>query len=102
MSCFSGGSHQRLFILLQGTFADYLEMYIQFGYVFLFSAAYPLAAFWALLNNIIEIRSDAFKLCRLFQRPFFESASSIGAWQVRDIAISIVIMPVKQNILALF
>lgn len=70
-------------IFFKGTFADYLEMYIQFGYVFLFSAAYPLAAFWALLNNLIEIRSDAFKLCRLHQRPFFESASSIGAWQVR-------------------
>eukprot|EP00794_Sanderia_malayensis_P019137 gene19137-21054_t len=73
-----------------GTFGDYLEMYIQFGYVFLFSAAYPLAAFWALMNNLIEIRSDAFKLCRMYRRPFFECASSIGAWQAAFEMMSIV------------
>lgn len=61
---------------------DYLELFLQFGYVYLFSSAFPLAALWALLNNITEIRSDAFKMCRIFQRPFAESASSTGAWQV--------------------
>ncbi|ESO86525.1 hypothetical protein LOTGIDRAFT_220570 [Lottia gigantea] len=61
---------------------DYLELFLQFGYVFLFSSAFPLAALWALLNNVTEIRCDAFKMCRVSQRPFAESASSIGAWQV--------------------
>jgi len=42
-----------------------------------------MAAFWALLNNVIEIRTDAFKMCRIFQRPFAQPANSIGAWQVR-------------------
>ena len=46
----------------ENTFDDYLEMFIQMGYVILFSAAYPLAAFWALLNNVLEIRVDGFKL----------------------------------------
>lgn len=64
-----------------GTFADYLELFLQFGYTFLFSSAYPMAAFWALLNNVIELRTDAFKMCRIFQRPFAEPANSIGAWQ---------------------
>ncbi|CAL1532334.1 unnamed protein product [Lymnaea stagnalis] len=64
-----------------GSNDDYLELYIQFGYVYLFSSAFPLAALWALINNFIEIRTDAFKLCRIFQRPFAQSASSIGAWQ---------------------
>ena len=32
------------------------------GYVILFSAAYPMAAVWAFLNNLVEIRGDAFKL----------------------------------------
>lgn len=63
------------------TFNDYLEMFIQFGYVTLFSSAFPLAAFWALLNNVIEIRSDAFKLCTSKQRPFGQHVSSIGSWQ---------------------
>ena len=65
-----------------GTFEDYLEMFIQFGYVILFSSAFPLAALCALLNNVIEIRSDAFKLCAIFQRPFGQRARNIGTWQV--------------------
>ena len=68
--------------VFQDTFADYLELFLQFGYTFLFSSVYPMAAFWALLNNVIEIRTDAFKMCRIFQRPFASPAASIGAWQV--------------------
>ncbi|PSN51037.1 hypothetical protein C0J52_15420 [Blattella germanica] len=64
-----------------GTFADHLEMFIQLGYVVLFSSAFPMAAFCALINNLIEIRSDAFKLCFTFQRPFGQRVSSIGTWQ---------------------
>ena len=45
-------------------------MFIQFGYVTLFSSAYPLAGLCALLNNMIEIRGDAFKLCFVHRRPF--------------------------------
>ncbi|XP_023320321.1 anoctamin-8 isoform X1 [Eurytemora carolleeae] len=65
----------------EGTFDDYLEMFIQFGYVTLFSSAYPLAGLCALLNNIIEIRSDAFKLCFIYQRPFSQRVKNIGSWQ---------------------
>lgn len=64
-----------------GTFADHLEMFIQLGYVVLFSSAFPMAAFCALINNLIEIRSDAFKLCFTFQRPFGQRVSNIGTWQ---------------------
>ncbi|KAK2869059.1 hypothetical protein Q7C36_000930 [Tachysurus vachellii] len=63
------------------TFQDYQEMFIQFGYVVLFSSAFPLAAMCALINNIIEIRSDAFKLCTSLQRPFGMRVESIGHWQ---------------------
>ncbi|KAI5614657.1 anoctamin-8 isoform X2 [Silurus asotus] len=63
------------------TFQDYQEMFIQFGYVVLFSSAFPLAAMCALINNIIEIRSDAFKLCTGLQRPFGMRVESIGQWQ---------------------
>ncbi|KAL1484399.1 hypothetical protein MTO96_032619 [Rhipicephalus appendiculatus] len=66
----------------EGTFEDYLEMFIQFGHVTLFSSAFPWAALCALLNNLVEVRSDAFKLCFVFQRPFAQQANSIGTWQV--------------------
>ncbi|XP_021106706.1 anoctamin-8 isoform X2 [Heterocephalus glaber] len=53
----------------------------EFGYVVLFSSAFPLAALCALVNNLIEIRSDAFKLCTGLQRPFGQRVESIGQWQ---------------------
>lgn len=68
----------------QGTLQDYQEMFIQFGYVVLFSSAFPLAAMCALINNIIEIRSDALKLCTSLQRPFGLRVENIGQWQVRN------------------
>lgn len=67
------------------TYDDYLEMFIQFGYVVLFSSVYPVAAFWAVVNNILEIRADAFKLCLLYQRPMNKRVKDIGAWQVNKL-----------------
>ncbi|CAG9813563.1 unnamed protein product [Phaedon cochleariae] len=64
-----------------GTFADHLEMTIQLGYVILFSSAFPPAALCAMLNNLIEIRSDAFKLAYVCQRPFGQRVPNIGTWQ---------------------
>ena len=61
-------------------FFDYSEMMIQFGYVTFFSMAFPLAPLCALLNNVIEIRTDAYKLCHNTQRPVARKASGIGVW----------------------
>ncbi|CAL2038974.1 unnamed protein product [Caenorhabditis brenneri] len=60
---------------------DFLEMFIQFGYVLLFSPAFPLAAACASFNNLLEIKVDAFKLCNTVQRPFGRRVKDIGAWQ---------------------
>ncbi|XP_078473623.1 anoctamin-10 [Lampetra fluviatilis] len=65
-----------------GTFDDYLELFLQFGYVSLFSCAYPLAAVLAVLNNVTEVRSDALKLCCVLKRPFSLPAANIGVWQL--------------------
>ncbi|CAG5863793.1 unnamed protein product [Menidia menidia] len=72
------------------TFQDYQEMFVQFGYVVLFSSAFPLAAMCALINNIIEIRSDAFKLCTGLQRPFGVRVESIGQWQTAMEAMGLI------------
>ena len=53
----------------EGVFAEYQEMVVQFGYVTLFAAAFPATAALALINNMIEIRSDAYKLLKATQRP---------------------------------
>ncbi|GMF29822.1 unnamed protein product [Phytophthora lilii] len=62
------------------TFEDYTEMLVQFGYVSFFSLAFPLAPLLALLNNLLELRTDAFKLCHTKQRPLAHKASGIGVW----------------------
>ncbi|KAG7266814.1 hypothetical protein CRUP_008647 [Coryphaenoides rupestris] len=74
----------------QDTLQDYQEMFIQFGYVVLFSSAFPLAAMCALINNIIEIRSDALKLCTGLQRPFGQRVESIGQWQTAMEAMGLI------------
>lgn len=71
-------------VLSQGTFDDYLELFLLFGYVSLFSCVYPLAAVLVVLNNITEVYSDAFKMCHVFKRPFSDPAANIGVWQVRN------------------
>nr|CAD2152305.1 unnamed protein product [Meloidogyne enterolobii] len=57
---------------------DYLEMFIQLGYVLLFSPAFPLAPLCAFLNNLLEARVDAFKLCALHRRPW--PTNDVGVW----------------------
>ncbi|KAM6948768.1 anoctamin-8-like [Aplochiton taeniatus] len=74
----------------EDTLQDYQEMFIQFGYVVLFSSAFPLAAMCALINNIIEIRSDALKLCTGLQRPFGQRVESIGQWQTAMEAMGLI------------
>ncbi|XP_068944701.1 anoctamin-10 isoform X2 [Petaurus breviceps papuanus] len=73
-----------------GTFDDYLELFLQFGYVSLFSCVYPLAAAFAVLNNFSEINSDALKMCKVFKRPFAEPSSSIGVWQLAFETMSVI------------
>ena len=64
-----------------GTFDDYNEMATYFGYFMLFAPAFPLAPLLMLLNNLTEIRGDAFKICRGCQRTERGQAQDIGAWQ---------------------
>ncbi|XP_077565287.1 anoctamin-6 [Stigmatopora nigra] len=64
-----------------GLFHEYLEMVIQFGFVTLFVASFPLAPVLALVNNLFEIRVDAWKITTQFRRIVPEKAQDIGAWQ---------------------
>ncbi|XP_031244903.1 anoctamin-1 isoform X4 [Mastomys coucha] len=63
-----------------GLTPEYMEMIIQFGFVTLFVASFPLAPLFALLNNIIEIRLDAKKFVTELRRPVAIRAKDIGIW----------------------
>jgi hypothetical protein len=63
-----------------GTFEDMTQIVVQYGYVALFAAACPLTPLLALFHNLAEIRSDAFKLATLMQRPVWRATESTQAW----------------------
>uniref|UniRef100_A0A8C1G8Q2 Anoctamin n=1 Tax=Cyprinus carpio TaxID=7962 RepID=A0A8C1G8Q2_CYPCA len=64
----------------EGLSPEYMEMVIQYGFVTLFVASFPLAPVFALLNNVIEIRLDAAKFVTEIRRPDAVSAKEIGIW----------------------
>ncbi|NXX19552.1 ANO2 protein, partial [Podargus strigoides] len=63
-----------------GLTPEYMEMIIQFGFVTLFVASFPLAPLFALLNNVIEVRLDAKKFVTELRRPDTVRAKDIGIW----------------------
>ncbi|XP_060931935.1 anoctamin-5 [Limanda limanda] len=78
-----------------GLFDEYLEMVIQFGFITLFVASFPLAPLLALINNVIEVRVDAWKLTTQYRRPVAAKAHSIGAWE--EILSGIAVLSVVTN-----
>jgi hypothetical protein len=62
----------------KGTFDDFKEMAIQYGYIALFSPCFPLAPFFAFLNNVFEIRGDSWKLCKAYQRAWRTRACMVA------------------------
>jgi len=63
-----------------GTFQDFADLTIQFGYATMFVAAYPLSTAVALVNNYVGMRVDAWRLCHLMRRPEPRSNEDIGTW----------------------
>ncbi|XP_043823751.1 anoctamin-2 [Dromiciops gliroides] len=63
-----------------GLTPEYMEMIIQFGFVTLFVASFPLAPVFALLNNVIEVRLDAKKFVTELRRPDAVRTKDIGIW----------------------
>nr|OQO17052.1 hypothetical protein B0A51_14203 [Rachicladosporium sp. CCFEE 5018] len=59
---------------------DLREMVLQFGYLALFSVVWPLVPVSFLINNWIELRADAVKICVEMQRPTPSRADTIGPW----------------------
>ena len=53
---------------------------IQYGFVTIFVAAFPLAPLLALINNIFEIRLDAYKYTTQMRRPIAQQVKDIGIW----------------------
>jgi anoctamin-10 len=63
------------------SFDDYLEMIIQFGYITMFAAAFPLSGVFSLVFNGVEILSDYYKLKNLHRRPLPAIVNGIGSYK---------------------
>ena len=61
-------------------FDDYLEMVIEFGYITMFAGSFPLAPLLSYACNLIELKSDCYKITRVVRRPQPERAGGIGQW----------------------
>ncbi|KAF2396207.1 DUF590-domain-containing protein [Trichodelitschia bisporula] len=59
---------------------DLREMVLQFGYLSLFSVVWPLTACSFLVNDWLELRTDALKIAVEMQRPTPFRADTIGPW----------------------
>lgn len=69
---------------------------VQFGFITLFVASFPLAPLLALFNNILEIRVDAWKFTTQFRRPVASKARNIGAWL--EILNAVAVLSVVTNV----
>ena len=66
---------------------------LQFGFITIFVAAFPLAPFFALLNNWVEIRLDAQKFICETRRAVAERAENIGIWyQILDMLAQLAVI----------
>jgi len=65
---------------VDGTFAEFAEVMIIYGYTVLFAIAFPLAPLLGAVLIIVELRVDSYKLFHLVQRPFPRKAGNIGTW----------------------
>jgi len=61
-------------------FDDYMEIVIQLGYTTLFASAFPMASLISIAANLVEIRSDCFKLTNVCRRPGSYRSSGLGMW----------------------
>uniref|UniRef100_A0A8C1AAQ1 Anoctamin n=1 Tax=Cyprinus carpio carpio TaxID=630221 RepID=A0A8C1AAQ1_CYPCA len=84
----------------KGLFDEYLEIVLQFGFITIFVAAFPLAPLFALLNKWVEVRLDAYKFVCEYRRPVAERAQNIGVWFIILEALSHVSVIVNAFLIA--
>ncbi|XP_067676187.1 anoctamin-7-like [Haliotis asinina] len=62
------------------TLGEYTEKVIQYGYLMLFAASFPLAPLVAMVMNIVDLRVDGKRMLHVYRRPLAYVAKDIGIW----------------------
>ena len=63
------------------SFPEYIQAVVQFTYVSCFSVVLPITPLICLINYLIGMRLDGFKLCKGRRRPLAEKTGGIGIWE---------------------
>lgn len=82
-----------------GTFDDYAEIVLQYGYVVMFCIALPAVATLAIIENLIQIRLDGYTLCTEVRRPAPSLAEDVGMWGKLMDALSILAILVNVGLI---
>ena len=63
------------------SFPEYIVAVVQFAYGTCFSTALPITPLIVLINHLLAMRLDAYKLCRGRRRPLAQKTGGIGVWE---------------------
>ncbi len=63
------------------SFPEYITAVVQFSFVACFSVVLPITPLFCLLNYLLSMRYDAYKLCRGRRRPLAKKTGGIGIWE---------------------
>ena len=63
------------------SFPEYIQAVVQFTFVSCFSVVLPITPLICLINYLISMRLDAYKLCKGRRRPLAEKTGGIGVWE---------------------
>ncbi len=64
----------------EGTLNLFMEGMIDFGYVTLFAAAFPIGPFIAMVVSIFEIKMKVYTFLQIYKRPKCARCAGIGEW----------------------
>eukprot|EP00934_Nitzschia_sp_Nitz4_P006001 Nitzschia sp. Nitz4//scaffold94_size78252//66575//72029//NITZ4_005477-RA/size78252-augustus-gene-0.74-mRNA-1//-1//CDS//3329560407//5991//frame0 len=63
------------------SFPEYISAVVQFSFVACFSIVLPMTPLFCLVNYLLSMRYDAYKLCRGRRRPLAKKTGGIGVWE---------------------
>mmetsp|Transcript_30511 Transcript_30511/g.45152 ORF Transcript_30511/g.45152 Transcript_30511/m.45152 type:complete len:1792 (+) Transcript_30511:81-5456(+) len=72
---------QEVMLPQHDSFPEYIQAVVQFAYITCFSAVLPITPIICLINHLISMRHDAYKLCKTRKRPLAQKTGGIGVWE---------------------
>ena len=66
---------------MHDSFPEYIQAIVQFAYVTCFSVVLPITPIICLMNHVLSMRFDAYKVCRTRNRPLASKTGGLGVWE---------------------